>query len=203
MRIDPFRRRRGSLSIEAVMVLPLALVLILMTRFGMEAMVTRQEVAIYTRGAAMNKALISLPLNASCQHADTNVLSTTAGVNRDSKASCTTENGELGLNREKRIFTALDDGASNWRQMATQISNGISILDVVANGSGEMSFDNPPFLQQSGSRGTSHTFKRPADEFWLHDDERQWQVGHDPVIWKDLPNTTRRLVPNLFPSRNG
>lgn len=203
MRIDPFQRRRGSLSVEAVMVIPVALVVILLARYVHEGMLTRHEIGVYTRGAAINHAIYGGPSLATCQHDSDGLTDGAAGVNRTGGADCNKVNGENGLRSSSRIFRALDDGASGWPAMARQISRNVRIYDIAAEGSGSMRFDQPPFFAQATPGQTTAKYIEPEDELWFHDDKRQWKVGHDPVIWRDLPSTTRRLFPRLFPSRRG
>ncbi len=64
MRIDLTRRRKGEIGMEALMILPVTIILVLLSRLIMEGMLVRQEVAVFTRSgtAAAAEAESTLPI---------------------------------------------------------------------------------------------------------------------------------------------
>lgn len=197
MRISFGKRRKGSLAIEAVMIIPLALIIVFLARFVMEGMLTRHEVAVYARGSAINVAYSTVTV-AGCTH-DSGGFVTGAGVNRTGSANCKTVDAERGLQSESPVFEALRQGASAWTGLADHMDDGSRTEDVVATATGSMSFDNPPFLASAGQNDTEQVFKHPQNDLWA-DDER-WRTGHDQVIWRELQRgPVHDLFPNVFPS---
>lgn len=199
MRIDLGTRRRGSLALEAVMIIPMALVIIFLARFVMEGMLTRHEISVHARVSAV--ALATESGNATGCETDALNATSGAGVQLDGSATTCTQTAERGLRSEQPFFDALEDGASAWTDLARHVDDGRPTLDVVANATGSMEFDNPPFLSNAGEIDSGQSFMLPKNDLWPDDD--RWENGHDRVIWDELAQeNTTRLFPNLFPARN-
>lgn len=199
MRINLGTRRRGSLAIEAVMIIPIALIIIFLARFVMEGMLTRHDIAVHARVSAVKLATTSG--NATGCATDAMTASGGAGVQREGEATACTQTAERGLRAEQPFFEALENGASAWTEMARHVDDGRPTLDVVSDASGSMQFDNPPFLANAGEIDSGQRFMLPKHDLWPDDD--RWANGHDRVIWDELAQeNTTRLFPNLFPARN-
>lgn len=202
MRINLFHRRRGSLGLEAVAIIPFAIMMILLSRFILEAMLTRHEVAVYTRGSTSSAAASKSTSPLDCTF-DTTAFGARAGVTQSASVSCTTRDGERGLSSEQPFFDALRDGASAWTEILRDVDNGDPINDILGQGEGSMAFERPDFLSNRGTQGTEKAYLVPQDELWGHADD-PWKAAHDPVIWDELSQQpTHELFPNVFPSRDG
>lgn len=201
MRIDLFRRRKGSLGLEAVAIVPFAIMMILLSRFILEAMLTRHEVAIYTRGSTASAAAAKSTSPASCGF-DKTAFTSRPGVTQSATISCKMQDGEAGLRKERPYFEALRDGASPWPEILRDVDKGDPINDILGNGNGNMAFDRPAFLEKRGSEESKQVYLLPQDELWDHNDE-PWKAAHDPVNWDELSKkNTYKLFPRVFPSRN-
>ncbi|WP_347313413.1 hypothetical protein [Defluviimonas sp. SAOS-178_SWC] len=200
MRIDLIRRRRGSLSLEAVMIVPFAIVVMLTARYIVEGMLTRQEVAVFTRASTVSAASSTLPRIVACD-ADRTPFGAKPGVSASASVSCSSYRAEQGLKREKPFFRALRDGARPWPQILRDVDRKEPVNDVKGSGSGRFLLSQPDFLRKQGAVTSRQTYLTPEPEFWDHG-TKPYTAAHDPVIWQALrQRNTYKLFPNVFPSR--
>lgn len=201
MRINLTKRRRGSLALEAVAIVPFVVMVILLSRFILEATLTRHEVAVFTRGSVASAASAKSASPLSCTF-DKAAFSGRTGVTQSASVICTQRDGERGLSREKPFFRALRDGASAWADIVRDVEQTDPIHDMMGRGNGSLTFTRPDFLSQRGSPASAKVFLLPQDVLWDHE-KSPWKEGHDQVIWQELDNgKTNKLFPNVFPSRN-
>ncbi|MEM8631804.1 MAG: hypothetical protein AAGF74_11240 [Pseudomonadota bacterium] len=194
-------RRRGSLAVEALMVVPIALIMVLLSRFVAETLLTRHEVAVYARGSAGSAAALASVNPLACTF-DTSGFQGPPGVNRNGSARCEFTRAEAGLRQEDPFFAALRSGSQGWTALADGVDPKADMQDIYASGSGMLAFDRPPFLQRQTTGSPGSSFLRPNRDTWDHSD-RNWATGHDPEVWRELrQRSTYRLFPNVFPSRN-
>jgi hypothetical protein len=197
------RTRRGSLGLEVVLIIPFAVMFILLGRFVLEAVLTRHEVAVFTRGSAVRAAQAAEEtlLWLACTH-DREPFTSRAGISQSVKVDCRLRDGERGLQRERPFFRTMRNAAGAWPDILRDVDPGGPIRDVLSEGTGSMQFDRPPFLATRGSQDTEQRFMLPQDDVWDHG-ESPWSAGYDPVIWDELSrHGTYRLFPNLFPARD-
>lgn len=201
MRIRPFKRRRGSVALEAVAAVPFALMMIFLARFIAVSMLTRHEVAVYTRGSASAAAAIHATNPLACDF-DTTDLQSGQNVNRTSGVTCKFRDAEAGLNQERNFEDSMASGAQAFAAMIRDVRKLANARDMMANGTGSAAFDRPDFLSQRGAQGTSGMFLLPTDQLWTHL-EQGWANGHDKAVWAELKKRpTQKLFPNVFPARN-
>lgn len=201
MRIDLTRRRRGSLSLEAVLIVPFAIIVMLTARYVVEGMLTRQQVAVFTRASAVGAASSTLPRLVSCT-ADRTPFGAKSGVSASATVTCAGYRAEQGLSREKPFFRALRDGARAWPQILRDVDRKEPVNDVKGDGSGTFLLSKPSFLQKEGAVTLSQTYISPEPKFWDHG-TKPYDAAHDKVIWQALrQRNTYKLFPNVFPSRN-
>jgi len=201
MRINLFRRRKGSLGLEAVAIVPFAIMMILLSRFILEAMLTRHEVAIYTRGSTASAAAAKTTSSMNCDF-DKTAFTSRSGVTQSATISCKMQDGEAGLQKVDPFFDALQDGAAAWPEILRDVDQGDPINDILGNGNGSMAFDRPAFLETRDSGASKQAYLLPQDELWDHNDD-PWKAAHDPVDWDELSKkNTYKLFPRVFPSRN-
>lgn len=201
MRIDLSRRRRASLSLEAVMIVPFAIVVMLTARYIVEGMLTRQEVAVFTRASTVSAATSTLPRTVSCD-ADRTPFSRKSGVTASASVTCSNYRAEQGLRREKPFFRALRDGARAWPEILRDVDRKEPVNDVMGSGRGSFLLSQPDFLQKEGAVTSKQAYLTPEPEFWDYG-TRPYTAAHDPVIWQALrQRDTYKLFPNVFPARN-
>ena len=201
MRIKLDRRRRGSLSLEAVMLVPAAVIVILIARYIAEGMLTRQEVAIFTRASTVSAATSALPRLISCD-ADRSKFGAKAGIRQSAGVTCSNHRAEGGLRRERPFFDALRDGARAWPRILRDVDQRRPVQDVKGAGTGTFLMEQPAFLQKQGAVTSKQSYLTPEMKFWDHQ-TRPYSNGHDRVIWQRLSqHGTARLYPNVFPARN-
>lgn len=201
MRINLFKRRRGSLGMEAVAIVPFAVIMILMSRFILEAMLTRQEVAVYTRGSTVSAAHSDKPADMSCEFDETPFSSRT-NVSQTASVDCAERDGERGLQSAPEFFEAMRNGARPWPGILRDVDRKEPIMDMKGDGDGSMTFDRPDFLSTRGGQGSTNSFMSPQDELFDHSDD-PYTAAHDPVVWAELNKSqTYKLFPDVFPSRN-
>jgi hypothetical protein len=200
MRIDRLlRRRRGALSLEAVMLIPVAMIVLLTARYIAEGMVTRQEVAVYTRASTMNAATSALPRLVSCT-ADRSDIGQKPGVTQTVSATCASYPAERGLRRERGFFDALREGARPSPRILQDILRNQRIEDVRGDGTGSFLMTKPDFLTQSGAVTSRQVYITPEMRFWDHRTQ-PYANGHDRAIWQELRQQgTHELFPRVFPA---
>lgn len=201
MRIDLTLRRRGSLSLEAVMLIPVAIIIILASRYIVEGMLTRQEVAVFARASTVSAASSTLPRFMSCD-ADRSKFGAKAGISQTASVTCSNHRAEGGLKQERPFFDALRDGARPWPQILRDVDQRKTIQDVKGSGDGSFLMTKPAFLQKEGAVMSKQAYLTPEMKFWDHR-TKPYSAGHDRAIWQTLSQrNTSRLFPNLFPARN-
>jgi hypothetical protein len=200
MRIDlPRRRRRASLSLEAIMLIPVVMIVILTSRYIAEGMLTRQEVAVFTRASTVSAATSSLPRIVSC-NADRTDFDARPAVLRTVGADCTSHPAERGLRRERPFFEALEDGARPSLGILRDVARSPRLTDVKGTGTGTFLMDDPSFLQRSGTVTSRQTYLMPEMRFWDHRTQ-PYSNGHDRAIWQELSQFgTAQLFPRVFPA---
>ena len=199
MRIKFDRRRRGSLGMEALMILPFAIIMILLGRFIFESAMTRHEVAVHVRGSAVSAAAAGSIVF--CRHESSFIERT--DVEKSKLVGCLPRDGERGLQQERKILDEMEQRASAWREIMRDIRGEGPFNDYRAAGSGSTSFQNPEFLENQGTVRNFSQHMVTTDEVFDHGDD-PWDPAHDPVVWDELRKEgTYRLFPRLFPSRNG
>lgn len=192
--------RRGSVSLEVVMIIPVAVTFLLIARYVLEAGLTRHEVAVYTRTATANAADAVSSSVLYCD-ADRAPFSGSGAARRTAAVSCSRPDGERGLQRERPFFDALKKGANSFPRITRDVERGNELRDIQGEGNGSMSFDRPDFLNRQGGVKTQASYRIPQDALWSAADA-PWTKAHDPVLWDELRRRgTHRLVPNLFPGR--
>lgn len=190
--------RRGSVSIETVAIVPVAVTLLLLGRFILEAGLTRHELAVYTRTATANAADAASTSFLHCE-ADRDPFAARQTVTQTASVKCSRPNGERGLNREQPFFQALEKGARPFPRILRDVKKGNETRDMRGDGDGRMAFDRPDFLNRQGEITPTAAYQIPQDRLWSAAD-RPWTRAHDPVLWEELRRRgTHRLFPNLFP----
>lgn len=196
MRIDLFARRAGSLAIDAVMVLPIAVILGLVSGYISESMMFRTEATTSVRTATAARAS-----DAPCVAADRGAMQRD-GVARRLSISCAMRDDEGGLGRERPLFEALRRAASGWPELVDEVTPKGRIDGVVGSGQGTVRMQEPPFLSRFDAHSTEAGHRMPTTERWDHG-EQPWKAGYDPVIWRELSKRgTAQLFPRVFPQRN-
>ena len=183
------------------MAMPVALVIILATRYIAEGMLTRQEVAVYTRSSTISAAAATGVSVGSCT-ADRTAIAAKSGISQTVDATCARYRAEKGLSREKPFFRALKDGARPWPRIIRDVEIKRPIQDVKGSGTGTFLMDKPDFLTAQGAVTSKQAFLIPEMKFWDHG-TKPFRAGHDKVIWQALRQYgTYRLFPKVFPSWN-
>lgn len=201
MRIKFNTRRRGSLGLEAVAIVPFALMMILLSRFVLEAMLTRQEVAVYTRGSTVSAAFGDSTQPTVCTFDDT-PFSSRSSVSQTYDVTCRKRDSETGIRSSKKFFVALRDGAQPWPEILRDVDRREPIMDMQGDGDGSVTFDRPQFLSTRGGQGSAKNYLSPMDEVFDHSED-PYKKAHDPVAWAELKKRkTYKLFPDVFPSRN-
>jgi hypothetical protein len=200
MRIDIGRRRQGSLAMEALLTLPIAVAIILLVRFLFEGAMTRHEVAVHARGSAVSAAAADSVLPIFCRH-DSSFI-TRSGVSKDFLVFCSARDGETGLDEEKPIMEALKDGASAWPGILRDLEDEGPFNDYRSRGQGSTRFASPPFLANQGMIENDAAYLSPSLKVFDHSDD-PWRAAHDGAVWDELGSKTSKLFPNLFPARGG
>lgn len=189
------RRRKGSLSVEFVLVLPIAVCVTLLAAYIAEALMFRTEATAAVRTAAHAAAG-----DAPCQVSDPDAHSR-VGTSRSLQVYCQRIDEEADLRRVRPFFEALRRAASGWPELVDGIEPELPIASVLARGEGSVAMTAPPYLQSFGAVETSSLHRVPTTDQWDHGQEN-WRRGYDPEIWAALSEQgTYQLFPNVFPSR--
>lgn len=217
MRINPThwlrRNRRGSLALEAIMVIPVMIVMILLTKFILEAMLTRHETAVYTRGSLVRAAEMTgtsqgsrILLNGKCRH-DKSDISKRHGIVRQVNSLCNWRLGEKALPEQRRLGTEIRN-AANYDDILKSFHFRQHPNDIVAQGWGSVQFTTPPFLSSTSGDRTGNRQVRPTSDFWSYENHSKWANGHDKAMWHELRHPLgsglsgpRALFPHVFPSK--
>lgn len=191
-------KRRGSVTIEGMMILPIALTLVLMGRFLLEASLNRQETAVYARGSATNAA-VSTRIT-SCRFED-QAFENRAAVEQSGGAYCTRRDAERGLSAEEPIWDAMEEAANPWDEILRDVRPRSGPRDIVATADVTMTMNAPSFLEQQNPVASQEQHLAPERRYWSHLEDH-YAEGHDEVIWEELcREATWQLFPNVFPSR--
>lgn len=189
------KRRKGSLSIEMALVLPIAVCVTLLAAYVAEAMMFRTEAT-----AAIRTAAHAAAGEAACVTSDPDA-TTRVGTSRSLQVSCRRIDEEADLRRVRPFFEALRRAASAWPELVDGIQPDLPIESVIAEGQGSIAMTAPPYLQNFGTVETSSFHRVPTTDQWDHGQDN-WRRGYDPEIWAALSEDgTYQLFPNVFPSR--
>lgn len=191
--------RRGSITIEALMVLPIAVMLILLGRYIMEGSLNRQEISVFARGGAVAAGLARSTGAADCDF-DRQDFTNRPAVDQTATINCTRRDSERGLSREDRMWDAVEDGAAPWPEILRDVKPGESPRDIVAEANVALALTSPAFLAQQNDTDAKQSYVAPENVYWDHDED-DLAEGHDHVIWEELCHeATYQLFPNVFPN---
>lgn len=199
MRIDRLQRRRsGSVALEAIMVVPVVIILVMLGRFILEGMLARHEFAIHSRNTAARAALLvsedmgAFELGAGCL-LNPSEAGPRAAVTRTISATCAWRNAEEGLRENDRIFTVLDHAAQTASALflhddLRRIPAWNEVRDVESTGIGAMQFEHPPFLVNQGGTAHEQVQLRSRADLWTYagNSDDAWKWGHDRAFWQQL-----------------
>lgn len=193
-------KRRGSLSLESAMIVPVALVMILLGRFVLEASLARQEVSVFTRMGTHTAAAAKSTSRTSCI-SDLSAFSGRTDVTQTADLTCNRRDAETGLSTERPFWDAVERGATPWRAILADVKPNGPVFDITGDGTGTTDLSGSAFLERRQTVDSTYTFIAAQNIRW-DDDEQPMQRGHDQAIWKELRQRgTYRLFPNVFPSR--
>lgn len=186
---------------ETALTMPLAVVLITLGIYVMEADLSRHESAVYARGSAMVASDLNLRNPFVCT-IDDSATGNRTDVDQVSTASCSNRNGELGLPSSDRFWRKMRSSASAYPVLIRDVELREPVNDVLVSGTGSVGFDRSTnFFESQGAPQSSSRFQVVKEEFWDHND-RRWAEGHDRAFWTELSKRgTYQLFPNVFPSR--
>ncbi|MXQ09734.1 hypothetical protein GQ651_17955 [Alphaproteobacteria bacterium GH1-50] len=191
--------RRGSVSVEALMALPVAIVMILLAQFILEASLSRQETAVFAREATVSRALDVRWRPTGCSF-DGDDLTDRIDVGQTATARCALRDAEARLGNQKAVWKALDDGASSWRGILRDVKPRRGPRDVVGTVAGSVSSTGPQFLRQQSAVPSRQSYVAPSRDRFDHG-TRRYARAHDDAIWDELcRSTTWKLFPNVFPN---
>ncbi len=210
MRIE-LKSRRGSIGLEAAMMVPATIMMIYVARFVMEAMITQQETAVYMRSSTVNAAvsassysgLIGQIMIARGCKSDREPFNDQSQLSQAIKVSCSEQDAESGVPGRLKFWKRPEDGAAPWKKLLRDVKPSRQISDVrgVVIFS-TMQFQRPDFLQRQGSGQSGHTYLVPKPKVWDHK-KRPLKQASDKVIYQELrTENTHKLFPNVFPSWN-
>jgi len=192
------RIRRGSVTIEGLMVLPVAVVVILLGRLVLEASLHRQETAVYARGSATSAAIVAR--TSACRFED-EAFEGRASVEQTGSARCTRRDAERELSREEPIWDALEDAANPWDEILRDVRPTTGPRDMIATAEFTLTMTAPAFLADQAPTLAEERHLAPERRYWGHRED-DYAEGHDRVIWEELcREATWQLFPNVFPSR--
>lgn len=195
--------RRGSVHMEAVMVIPIVLIMILLGRYIYEGSINRQETAVFARGATVAAAAARSTFLA-CDF-EREQFTDLAEVGQAARVRCRRQNAERGLSREQPMWDEVEDGAAAWRAILRDVKPSRSPNDIVGTASVDLTITNSDMLERQNNSQARQSYIAPERTLWSHD-ERQFQYGHDRVIWDEIcrgPGATYALFPNVFPNGGG
>jgi len=201
MRIDLQRRRRGEIGMEAMLILPVAVIVILLARLILEGMLVRQEVAVYTRSGTASAAAAESTLPLYCT-SDRAPFSERPAVSQTALVLCREREAEQGLTTQPEFWRAIRDGAQPFRRILRDVDQTDAVMDMAGDGRGTTVFTGPSFLAQIPLMTTGSTALFPQQSLWMHHDEPM-RASYDPVMWDALREQgTYRLFPEVFPARD-
>lgn len=190
-------RRRGSVSVEALMVLPVAVVMIFLGRFVLEASLNRQETAVFARGSAVAAAASGSTAVLSCDF-DRQDFDGRPAVEQSATVTCSRRSAEGGLSREQPMWDEVEEGAAPWDEILRDVKPRNGPRDILASARATMTFDGPAFLEQQDPTLAAQGYLSPERTLWTHGEGRL-DEGHDRVIWDELClHGTYWLFPRVF-----
>lgn len=192
--------RRGSVNMEAVMAIPIVVIMILLGRFILEASVNRQETAVFARGSTI-VAAVARSTYLSCDF-ERDQFDDFTEVDQNARVRCRRQDAERGLSREQPMWEEVEDGAAPWKDILRDVKPSRSPNDIVATANVDMDMQRPAFLEQQSAVRAKQSYIAPERTLWNHD-ERKFRHGHDKVIWDELckgKGATYALFPNVFPN---
>jgi hypothetical protein len=193
----PNRMRRGSLVVEAVLILPLVIAFMLVSVYVLEAMVFRQDLAAATRTAAAQAAA-----HMSCIGPGA-VLDPRGLSTRSATVTCSVVDAEAGLRSERPFFNAMEQAYSrHWPRFWRDIEPGAPVPGHVARGQGSVQVTQLSWIARGfGAVETAFLHRRTDGQLWTHHNQ-DWKKAMDPVIWAKLSERgTFQLFPRVFPAR--
>jgi hypothetical protein len=202
MRIDLTRTRRGEIAMEAMLILPVAIIIILLSQFILEGMLVRQEVGVYTRSGTAAAALAESILPIYCT-SDRDPFSERPAVTQFGLVICLERAAEGGLQTQREFWPAVRQGSNPYPRMMRDVYQDDRVMDMSGDGTGTSTFTRPRFLADIGLVNTTGQALFPQQTLWTHEDE-PLKSSYDPVMWDALREQgTWRLFPNVFPARDG
>lgn len=184
------------------MVLPVAVAMILLTRFILEASVNRQEVAVFARGSAVSAATAGSTLIRDCDF-DRQDFAADGDVRQSPEVRCARRDAERGLSREDPVWDAMEDAARPWDEILRDVRPRQGPRDFVATANATLTFEGAGFLASQDPAAGRDRALAPERAFWTHGEGR-FDEGHDRVIWDELCKSGAHwLFPNVFPNGGG
>ncbi|MEP1598075.1 MAG: hypothetical protein ABJM18_06930 [Hyphomonas sp.] len=190
--------RRGSLSLEVILALPVALMLMIAASYIMENMIFRHEVGAVSRTAAGRAAA-----DLSCTGPGA-VLEERSTMTRTATVSCQTIDDEGGLRSERPFWVSINQvSASHWSGFWRDIDPGRPVPSIVAVADASTIARQSAWAAQAfGATGTTQQHRRVHGQRWSHF-RAPYRAGMDRQIWSRLSQAgTQSLFPNVFPARN-
>jgi hypothetical protein len=182
------------------MILPVALIMILLGRYILEGSLNRQEAAVFSRGGTVAAAVAQS--TAQCDFSR-DAFSGRPSVEQTPEIRCERRNAERGLNRERPVWTELEDAASAWDEILRDVRPRRGAGDYIGHSTASLSLEGPEFFSRQAAVNSAQTYLAPERVFWTHG-ESSFRNGHDRVIWDELcKRGTYRLFPNVFPKGGG
>lgn len=195
------RTRRGSVTIEALMLVPVAIVMILMARAVLEGSLNRQETAVFARGSTIAAAAARSAFR-SCDF-EREQFGDLADVEQTATVRCSRRGAEGGLSDEQPMWDEVEDGARAWDDILRDVKPRRGPRDVVATAEVTLTLETPAFLNEQNAATSAQRHIAPDRVLWTHS-ERGYDAAHSGVIWDELCRSgTYRLFPNVFPKDGG
>jgi len=191
--------RRGSVTIEGVMVLPIAVIVIVLGQYLLEASLHRQETAVSARLSTVEAASARSVPTSGCS-SDTPDFSGRQTVEQTGEIARCRGDGERGLSRERPVWDALETAADPWDEILRDVRPRGGPSDILGTATADMTFDGPAFLSEEDPANARQRFIWPEKVAWTHADDG-FEEGHDDVLWDELcESETWKLFPNVFPN---
>lgn len=193
--------RRGSVTIEAAMIIPVAIIVILLGRFVLESSLNRQETAVFARGSAISAAIDRSFFN-SCDF-ERVYFDDHEDVDQSARVDCSHRDAEGGLSRERPMWDEVEDGAAPWDEILRDVKPRRSPRDIVARAKVNLTVTGNAFFDANATAGSEQSYLAPDQELWSHK-EQGYDAAHSAVIWDELCKSgTYWLFPNVFPKEGG
>ena len=193
--------RRGSVTIEAAMIIPVAIIVILLGRFVLESSLNRQETAVFARGSAISAAVDQSLFN-SCDF-ERSYFDDHEDVDQSASVDCSRQDAEGGLSGESPMWDEVEDGAAPWDEILRDVKPRRSPRDIVARAEVNLTVTGNAFFDENATAGSEQSYLAPEKVLWSHK-ERGYDAAHSAVIWDELCKSgTYWLFPNVFPKDGG